>query len=461
MADGFRRAPNFGGGFARDLAQFQLGANILATPARIEAEHKQAAIDRALLGRMGLSQAEQRTLVPEPPLSLPGGMAGKALSGLGTVGSILTSVLGQPISAPRAAVGQVLQAEALRSGIERRKLLTTTAERVAGATDLDDETLMKELIVDFLRAGDSSQAISLMRQRNKSRAATLNGAISRLALRAAGAPAGTPAGDQAIVEAFASFEGLKAQFREMAPYTGDLPERKAEVDALLAAARATGTQTATRFAETRNNIRAIKDLLPRVRKAVEGRANPDGTWRPGVITATGWLDSLMQGSRLWFTKKSPEVLGKVVFRQDVDQEMIDDIQALQNMTAFAGKFVKGAGIDSGKLAEGDINRALVSFPGVWMNKMQAIAAVNEWEKLVTSLTGQELDEELDVALKGIIKRLGDFAERTSLIGSEASGLTPAMVDDFATPEEGVTGSRSEDRLDKILERMEQKYGTPR
>jgi hypothetical protein len=288
--------------------------------------------------------------------------------------------------------------------------------------------------------------MALIKQQNKGREATLSGALSRQALRYAGAPAGTPMGDQAIMEMHAGWEATKAYMKEMGKYREPLPELRAGVEAFAAGARAEATQSATQYARTRENLKKIRNLLPRVRQAVERQ-----------IHATGYIDSLMQGGRLHFTKKS-QWAGQHLFRQEVTQEMVDDIQAIMNMTAFAGAFIKGAELDSGKLAEGDIMRALPSLPNIFDTRMGALAALNEWEKLVGEVEGLPLDEQLDGAIGKIIQRMGDFAEETGRLGSKASGITPDMADDFETPEQGVTGGRQQERLEQILKRMEGKYG---
>jgi hypothetical protein len=463
MANGFGRGARTvnirGGGQMGQMQQFGLAANLLATPARIEAAHHQAAMDRAILGRLGVSDAEQRTLVPEPPLSLPGGMAGKALSGLGTVGSILTSAMGQPIAAPRVPLGQLLQVEALRPGFERRRILGKTAARVGAAKDLEDDELIKSLVVDFLRVGDAGTAAGLLKHRGTSKAtqSTLNGALARAALRGAGAAAGTPRGDQAIIEMFAGFEGLKVQFKKWAELSGPLAARQAEVDALSAAAKASATKTAQLSANTHEQFRKLRLLLPRAREAVEGRMRPDGTKSPGLITATGWTDSMMQGGRL-HTARTSQWMARNVLRMDVDQQMSDDIKMIQDLRAFAGAFIKGAQLDTGKLSDKDIDRAMPSLPDLFATRMEAISALNIWEGFVNDLAAMDLDSELADQIEPIIKRLGDWAEESAKKGTEASGLTPGMVDDFSTPEAGVTGSREQERLNKILERMEQKYG---
>lgn len=140
MANGFLvarsqgGAPSFGRfpqppGLGRDV---QLFANILAIPELNERRRQQANMERALLSGLGIPEQQLQTLIPQPGFEPPGGVAGKVLSGVGKVGSILSTVLGAPIGAPRLQPGAVLQLANLQHSRALEKKRDERFERTFG-----------------------------------------------------------------------------------------------------------------------------------------------------------------------------------------------------------------------------------------------------------------------------------------------------------------------------------------
>ncbi len=86
--------------------------NILKFPATIQRDQRQAQIDQAILGKLGIANPQQ--FAPTPSLQLPGGIAGKALRGLGAVGSVIAGALGQPVKPARADLGNLVSAAQLQ-----------------------------------------------------------------------------------------------------------------------------------------------------------------------------------------------------------------------------------------------------------------------------------------------------------------------------------------------------------
>lgn len=114
------------------LAEAQALANLLAAPARIQNQSQQSALDRAVLMKLGIPEAEARVMVPDPGPTLPGGIAGKALSGLGTFGSVLSTILGAPIAAPRVKMGPLVQALGMERAQKAEEESTRRWEKSVG-----------------------------------------------------------------------------------------------------------------------------------------------------------------------------------------------------------------------------------------------------------------------------------------------------------------------------------------
>ncbi len=99
-------------------------ANAFALPRAVEAQQQQAQLNRALLAGLGGMTPEQAAQAsPDPRLGWLSagqqGTAGKILGPIGDVGLILSSVLGNPVPAPRVGLGQA--AALSQVGLNRQK----------------------------------------------------------------------------------------------------------------------------------------------------------------------------------------------------------------------------------------------------------------------------------------------------------------------------------------------------
>lgn len=91
----------------------------LSTPRRIEVQQQQRDIERQLLQGSGMSQEDIDAATPQPSMRWlspqQGGFTGKVLGGVGDVGSILSSIVGHPIAAPRASLSDLAAANKMRT----------------------------------------------------------------------------------------------------------------------------------------------------------------------------------------------------------------------------------------------------------------------------------------------------------------------------------------------------------
>lgn len=140
MPNGFHRrsfgAPRFAGmGLPHQAAlgrDFQLMANVLAIPEINERRRQQAALERSLLTGLGIPEQQAQTLIPEPGFEPPGGVAGKVLSGVGNIGTVLSTLLGAPIPAPRLQMGSLVQLANLQHSRALQKKREEQFERTFG-----------------------------------------------------------------------------------------------------------------------------------------------------------------------------------------------------------------------------------------------------------------------------------------------------------------------------------------
>lgn len=124
-----------------DLQGLQLLGNALALPKRLENASQQSAMTRALLSQnadvLGLTPAQIDQLAPDPglgainPTQHPG-TYGKILSGVGGVGNVISSLLGNPVEAPRLDLSTITSLGGLRDKEKKEKNLETYADTFAG-----------------------------------------------------------------------------------------------------------------------------------------------------------------------------------------------------------------------------------------------------------------------------------------------------------------------------------------
>jgi hypothetical protein len=96
----------------------QMLGGVLSTPRRVEAQQQQSDIERQLLQGSGMSQADIEAATPQPAMRWlspqQGGFTGKVLGGVGDVGSLISSIVGKPIAAPRASMSDLADANKMR-----------------------------------------------------------------------------------------------------------------------------------------------------------------------------------------------------------------------------------------------------------------------------------------------------------------------------------------------------------
>jgi hypothetical protein len=137
-----------------DFGDLQVLANILAAPGQPGRQRQQDTIDRAALMSLGgvdPSQVDQFI----PPPSQPG-LFEKVLSPVGTLGTVLSSVLGRPVAAPRLDMEKVGAYSAIGKAQRNKNIGQTLAQTlknpsaIAAAQGGDIELAMK------LEHGDGS-----------------------------------------------------------------------------------------------------------------------------------------------------------------------------------------------------------------------------------------------------------------------------------------------------------------
>jgi hypothetical protein len=101
---------------------------VLSTPRRIQYQQQQNAMTRALLQGSGIPQADIAAATPEPSMRWlspqQGGFTGKVLGGVGDVGALLSTIVGKPLTAPRASLSDLAAASKLRSGFQQQQAKT-------------------------------------------------------------------------------------------------------------------------------------------------------------------------------------------------------------------------------------------------------------------------------------------------------------------------------------------------
>jgi hypothetical protein len=101
---------------------------VLSTPRRIQYQQQQNEMTRALLQGSGIPQADIAAATPEPSMRWlspqQGGFTGKVLGGVGDVGALLSTIVGKPLTAPRASLSDLAAASKMRSGFQQQQAKT-------------------------------------------------------------------------------------------------------------------------------------------------------------------------------------------------------------------------------------------------------------------------------------------------------------------------------------------------
>jgi hypothetical protein len=98
---------------------------VLSTPRRIQYQQQQNAMTRALLQGSGIPESDIAAATPEPSMRWlspqQGGFTGKVLGGVGDVGALLSTIVGKPLTAPRASLSDLAAASKMRSGFQQQQ----------------------------------------------------------------------------------------------------------------------------------------------------------------------------------------------------------------------------------------------------------------------------------------------------------------------------------------------------
>jgi hypothetical protein len=136
--------------------------NVLSLPRQVQAQQIGNEQTRALLEGSGLPPELIKTATPEPMLRWlspqQGGFTGKVLGGVGDVGSILSTVVGKPVKAPRMELSDLAAASKLRSGHAEE-----LAKRRLGDVIMDPKSTPRDIAAASIAAGNTSDALRLLR----------------------------------------------------------------------------------------------------------------------------------------------------------------------------------------------------------------------------------------------------------------------------------------------------------
>lgn len=123
------------------LALAGMVGNTLALPSTVKRSHDQAALERAVLAQMpGVDAAAVNAMMPQPGLSFLNpdshpGTFGKVLQGVGDVGTIISSILGQGQPTPRVPLASLTAIAQLKHAQERGEAIDARARETQDRID--------------------------------------------------------------------------------------------------------------------------------------------------------------------------------------------------------------------------------------------------------------------------------------------------------------------------------------
>src|SRR4029453_19343200 len=92
--------------------------NVLSLPRQVEGQQIENEQQKALLKEAGYDEATIAKMAPQPRMRWLSagqpGFGGAVLGGVGDVGSILTTIVGKPIKAPRMELSDIAAASTMR-----------------------------------------------------------------------------------------------------------------------------------------------------------------------------------------------------------------------------------------------------------------------------------------------------------------------------------------------------------
>lgn len=151
--------------------------NLLSIPRQVESQQTENEQLRALLTGTGVPQEQINAATPEPAMRWlspkQGGFTGKVLGGVGDVGSILSTVVGKPVKAPRMDLSEMAAATTMRSAFAKSQAQQRLQDAIArGASNKEIGELAVaagsiEGGLRFLRADDYKTPGSIFAARER------------------------------------------------------------------------------------------------------------------------------------------------------------------------------------------------------------------------------------------------------------------------------------------------------
>lgn len=136
--------------------------NVLSLPRQVQAQQIQNEQTRALLQGSGIPDEMIKAATPEPMMRWlspqQGGFTGHVLGGVGDVGSILSTIVGKPVKAPRMELSDLAAASKLRSAHAAE-----LAKKRLGEVILDPKSTKRQIAEASVAAGSTDQALRMLR----------------------------------------------------------------------------------------------------------------------------------------------------------------------------------------------------------------------------------------------------------------------------------------------------------
>jgi hypothetical protein len=136
--------------------------NVLSLPNQVQNQQIQNEQTRAMLQGSGIPDDMIKAATPEPMMRWlspqQGGFTGHVLGGVGDVGSILSTIVGKPVAAPRMTVPELAEASKLR--VAHAQAL---AKDDLGRIIMDPKSTKRDIAGAAIKAGSTDQALRLMR----------------------------------------------------------------------------------------------------------------------------------------------------------------------------------------------------------------------------------------------------------------------------------------------------------
>jgi hypothetical protein len=135
---------------------------VLSLPRQVEGQQIENEQQKALLKEAGYDEATIAKMAPQPRMRWLSagqpGFGGKVLGGVGDVGSILTTIVGKPIKAPRMEMSDLAAMSTMRA-----KNAQALAQKRLGEVVMDPKSTNRDIAAASIAAGNTDAALRLMR----------------------------------------------------------------------------------------------------------------------------------------------------------------------------------------------------------------------------------------------------------------------------------------------------------